>query len=66
MGFSAGQTYIVQGIPVPVPATGIMYDGTGAVWQKLTRDIPVLNPTHCSYSLLFKCPMIHVGNAAFY
>ena len=27
------------------PAAGTVYDGTGAVWQKPTRGIPVLNPS---------------------
>jgi hypothetical protein len=29
---------------VPVPGTGTVYAGTGAVWENPTRGLPVLNP----------------------
>jgi len=31
---------------VPVPDTGTVYAGTGAVWENPTRGIPVPNPSH--------------------
>ena len=30
------------------PAAGTVYSGTGAVWQKPTRSIPILNPRYAT------------------